>query len=58
MGGFRRGHETYEIPLSISFQLNMGDDNLTLPHMYVPENKARANQRKMNDVIDNPTHQL
>jgi hypothetical protein len=28
---------------------------LTLPHMYVPENKARANQRKMNDVIDNPT---
>jgi hypothetical protein len=26
--------------------------------MYVPENRARANQRKMNDVIDNPDHQL
>jgi len=31
---------------------------LTLPQMYVPENNARANQRKMNDVIDKPNHQL
>lgn len=26
--------------------------------MYVPENKAKANQRKMNDVIEYPTYQL
>jgi hypothetical protein len=27
---------------------------LTLPQMYDPEKRARANQRKMNDVIDRP----
>jgi len=72
MGGFNRGHETYEIPYFVSSPLThfiktmdvgnckgrrwRGEGRLTLPQIYDPENKANANQRKMNDVIDNPTH--
>jgi hypothetical protein len=32
----------------------MGEDKLTFPQMYDPEKRAKANQRKMNDVIDRP----
>jgi hypothetical protein len=42
-------------PILLAFDQIWVTKKLTLPQMYVPENKARANHRKMNDVIDNPT---
>jgi hypothetical protein len=33
-------------------------EGLTLPQMYVPEKRASASHRKMNEVIDKPESQL